>query len=717
MNPGEERSERWQPLVVEFETSPSSGLFRVDERLRVEELTLESDDKASSARVAVRLDDQFDAAAARNRYLPDCRLLIRTNEPDAADRTMLFEGHPPLTEAEWDGRPGRVKDRCTFTAEHVYGRLSRDQRCWIYARRMRNGKIEDGLAADESAWQHASVLITALPCIFNLDGVGNCAPDPIVVEGPDGSARSIHIFSQDGDPNARRWTFLNALRYLYWFYQIPEGPVGEGNIFTATDAYVDYDPDGETTRVPDSELLRRLVDAPDSLTLEATNLVEALALMAAGCGIHVTAETINNEGRAASRMRIWAEVDGTIRTLPLAWGGRYPDGSARFEASAMSAAEVYSANVIERATIGWDHRQVVNAPVVLGGVKHYEMTLPLVPGWEPETNLDNVAEEDRQAAKDLALTPDTVEQLGEDAELFAWFRHYHKWGSEFEQYKNVSRLWVLNEDGRFDGATYNRNAPFDDYQVFDFSTVATPAVTTAGAWTRRVRKLMNTITVTEDGEEFGVYVEVSFDSGSTWSQPQGSVRVRFDPTGIYFNALNPTEITPPGIPPEEQNMWYAIIDQTFRVRVTALIESDDRLVVRHTPDDSETPTLWTTSRVVYKPSHYSFESREGTTDVLADVNPGATDIGIDGTEAAGLLGDRIASNEQDGRVVVAPTVPWLETTIQVGDRLTGLRGRGLSFESRVSRRSGGPCVRGKRYRLYDDRLETELLLEFTELPT
>ena len=720
MNPSEERSGLWQPLVVELEASPSSGVFRVDERAQVEEVALRSDDAVSSARVAVRLDDRFDAMAARNRYLPDCRVLIRTNESDAADRTMLFEGYPPLMEADWDGRPGRSRNHCTFTAEHVYGRLARDRRCWIYGRRMRNGAIEDGLASEPSAWQDASVLITALPCIFNLDGEGNCASEPLTVEGPDGAARTIYIFTWDGDPDARRWTYLNALRYLLWFYSVRggvEGPVVEGNIFSATDAWVHYDADGTTAAAPDSELVHRLLDAPDDFTVEATNLAEALALVAAEDGIHVTAETVNDNGRAVSQLRIWSDGDSDVKDLPLGPGGRYPDGTPRFEAPAVSAGEVYAANRIERARIGWDHRGVVNAPVLIGGVRHYEMTVPLVPGWPPEADLDNVAPNDRAAAKALAWTPDQITAWGEGVEEFTWYKRYHKKGVDFEEYQDVSRLWVLNEDGRFDGAAYNRNAPFNDYQPFDFSTVATPAVTTAGAWARRARKLTDTITHTEDGAEFGVYVEVSFDSGNEWSTPVGAVRVRFDPTGIYFDVTNPTQITLPGVTPEEQNMWYAIIDQTFRVRVTALIEGDDRLLVEHRPDESETPTLRMTSRVVYRTSEYHFESRSGTTDVLAEVNPNATDIGVDDTTAAQLRACRIALNERDGRVVVVPTVPWLETSIQIGDRLSGMGARGLSFGSRVSRRPSGPCVHGKNYRLSAGRLETELVLGFTELPT
>ncbi|MCP4590802.1 MAG: hypothetical protein GY842_08655 [bacterium] len=716
MNPGEERVERPGLLVAEFEAAPSSGVFRVDERLRVEEVIVGCDDRVSEARVAVRLDDQFDAVSARARYLPDCRVLIRTNEPDPTTRSMLFEGYPPLLEAEWDGRPGRSQNRCTFAAEHVYGRMARERRCWIYGRRMRSGEIEDGLASSPEEWQSASVLVSALPCVFNLDGVANCAPTPLTVTGPGGAPRELHIFTSDNDPQAQPWTYLNALRYLCWFHQLSEGLVYEGNVFTETDAAVHLPPDCPAEVLPDGALLRRLLAAPDDLSVEATNLVEALALLAAECGVHLTAETVNVLGKHQSRLRVWADEDGPLRELPLAPGGRHADGTVRFDASAMSAAEVYRANTIERARIGWDHRRVVNAPVVIGAVKQHEMTVPLVPGWEPESQLDNVPPNEREAAKALAWTPDEVAGAGEGVEDYPWYQRYHKKGVDFAQYQNVARLWVLNEDGRFGGAIYNRNAPFDDYQPFDFSTVANAATTGQGTWTRRPRRLRDTITLAEDGSGFGVFVQVSFDSGSSWHEPSGA-RVRFDPTGIYFDVTNPTSITPSDTYPEEQNLWYAIIEQTFRVRVTALIDSDQRLVARHTPDESKTPTLWTTSRVVFAPTRYSYESRTGTVDVLSEVNPDSSTIEVDESAEAQSYVRNIASNEQDGQVSLEVTVPWLETVMSIGDRVSGITGRGLNVRSRVDRAAAAPAIRGLHYRLSGGRWDTELIVGTTEIPT
>jgi len=62
-----ERSWAVAPIVVEVETSVGSGAFAVDDRLRVEWISLGSDHVISTARVSVRLDDSFDVFDARQR--------------------------------------------------------------------------------------------------------------------------------------------------------------------------------------------------------------------------------------------------------------------------------------------------------------------------------------------------------------------------------------------------------------------------------------------------------------------------------------------------------------------------------------------------------------------------------------------------------------------------------------------------------------------------
>ena len=711
------RAGQTETLVAALETSPGSGVFEVAQRLRVEEVTLLSDERISTARLSVRLDNDFDTAAARARYQADLRLVIRTDEADPADRVYLFEGHAPVQEVRWRGGPGGADESFGFTALHVYERLARDRRSWIYGRQMRSGAIEDGLVNDPDQWSDQSVLVEALPCAFNLDGASNCSSTPLQVTSSDGQPRSIHIFTHDNDPSGRPWTYLNALRYLVWFYAPREGPIWINDALDATEAYAALGPDaaaGATT-----ELTARLLAPCDTLMCEAANLVESLALLCEAAGVHVTADTVTFGEGVRSRLRVWAAGDGTRRQLHLARGGVHADGVPRYDTSRLTAADIFRANEVAAADIRWDYRRIVNAPIVIGGVKAYETTVPLVPGWTPTGDLDNVAPQDRTAAKELALTPEQVAKLADLAEQSEWYRKYHRAGSEFAQHRYVGRLWVLNEDGRFDAATYNRNAPFDDYRPFDFSTVTDAAVTRRGVWSRRSRRLLPTITCSPLGGRYGVFVEVSFDGGVNWYTPTGAVTVLRDPTGIVLEVTNPTQITPPGIDSVQQNLWYALIDQTFRVRATAVIESDERLIAGPAVNESSSPTLQTTSRVVARPAAYRFVSRRGTTNVLAGVNPDGDDIEADDTEAIVRFARATADREQDRRVVASPVVPWLDTTFAVGDEIERIRGRGVSFLTREDGVSLGPVIAGKRYRTGGGRWETELLLEHSDagLPT
>ncbi len=699
------RSELAERLLVGLETAFGSGDFRVDERLRVEEVWQRSDRAISSARISVRLEDDFDSEEARRRFHPDRRLVVMTDEADFSRRSVLFEGYPPRQSSRWDGRIGEESEEYVFEAEHVFERLSRARESSIYGRQVRNGAIEDGLLADPAKFEGSSTLITALPCVFNPDGVANRAEVPLTVKSPAGQARTVHIFAAEGTPFAAKWTFATALRYLVWFYLLKEGPVHEGNVFAVTDALAAGQA-GTADAV--STALRR---EPVSLVCEATNLVEALGLISAAAGLHITAETSNTAGRPVTELRVWSADDGKLKRLLLARGGRYPDGQPRYSTDGRSASEILSANNTYRGEVAWDHRGIVNNPIVLGDVKRYEMTVSLWPGWIPRDDLDNVASPDRSAAKALALSPAVVEALGPAAEQYAWFRRYHRQGSEFKLDADVSRLWVLNEDGFYDGALYSRNAPFDDYRAFDFSTVADSSVTTQGAWMRRTRRLLPAISTSSDGRRLGVWVEISFDSGVTWQQQSSGVRVLEDRVGVYLDFENPTEIVPNGVNPSVQNLWFALVDQTLRVRVTGVIESDERLMGTFPPDRLASPTLQLNTMIVRRPKSFQFASRAHTTNVLVSSTPALAER--DDIEAIASMAESLARANQDRAVRVAPTIPWIETGYAMGDRITEIRGRQLRFATTLGAEARWPAVLERRFVLRDGRYETMLTLGVT----
>ncbi|MHC4445642.1 MAG: hypothetical protein ACYTBZ_01520 [Planctomycetota bacterium] len=702
------RSETVERLLVGVETAYGSGDFQVDDRLRVEEICQCSDRAISSATISVGIDDDFDSEEVRRRYQPDRRILVMTDESDVQDREFLFEGYVPVQWSRWDGRIDKEEERYVFAGEHVFERLARDREALIYGRRVRNGAIEDGLSADADKFADKSVLMTALPCVFNPDGMPNRAQTPLTVECGNDESKSVHLFTWDGASTAQKWNYATILRYLVWFYLLKEGPVYEGNVFTATDGLVSDATEGS------GSLNEALVREPVSFNCEATNLVEALSLLSSSAGIHVTAETINRGGRAITELRIWAAETGPLRRLYLVRGGRHADGELRYDTTDRSASDILSDNNTYRGHVTWDHCSIVNCPIILGDVKKYEMTVSLWPGWVPRDNLDNVESGDRASAKALALTPDQVEALGDDADDEDWFQRYHRRGNNFKSDGDVSRLWVLNEDGYYYGSLYNRNVPFDQYGPFDFSTVSDSAVTSAGLWMRRARHFLPVISTSSDGRPLGVWVEISFDSGTTWQQQSSGVRILEDRAGIYFDCENPAEITPVGVSSEEQNMWYALIDQTFRVRVTAVIESDDRLTATFPSDQLASPTLQVNAMMARRTRMFKYVSRTHTTNVL---NPSGSVSGErDDTPAIESLAEKLAHINQDRQVYIAPSIPWLETGYALGDRIAEIRGRHLRFSTTIGAERHWPAVIARRFVWREWRYETELTLGITEVP-
>lgn len=699
------RSERAERLLGAVETVAGSGEFVTDSRLRVEEVQQRSDGSVSTARISVLLTDGSDSEEVRRVYHPDRRLIVTTEHPNPRQREILFEGYPPVQTSRWDGRVDHEAECYVFEAESVWERFSRAREAWVYGRRMRSGAIEDGLIHDPGRYAAACGHFTALPCIFNPDGAGNRATEPLVVSRPGAASRQIPIFAVEGHA-AAPWTYAAVLRYLVWFGLIREGPVFEGNVFDCTDALMAGSA-GEGDAL--SEALRR---EPVSLDCEAMSLVDALARAAAVAGIHVTAETVTINGCPRTQLRAWSPRSGSLRKLYLVRGGRHADGRARYDASTRSVREVLRDNNTYRGEVGWDHRAIVNHAIVMGDIRRYEVTVPLRPGWLPTANLDNVAVENRDAAKYMALTPGTILAMGPAVVNDEWFRKYHRDGDLYLQHADVGRLWVLNEDGGL-GAAYDRNPPFDHYGPFDFAALLPSGEMGPGGWTRRRRVLGRTLTVGTDGQSLGVHVEISFDSGATWSPAGGPILVARDRAAIHFDAENPTQITPRGIAPEDQNLWYAIIDQTLRVRVTAVIEGDQRLISTFGPTGLGSPTQQVNVAIISRPRSFKYASR-----VASGLATGLPAGGNERDDSAAVaeLARWLARTRQDRQVRVAPTIPWIETAYGIGERITEIAGRCLRLATTVATQAEYPCITERRFSLQDGRYETTLTLVAADLP-
>jgi hypothetical protein len=225
---------------------------------------------------------------------------------------------------------------------------------------------------------------------------------------------------------------------------------------------------------------------------------------------------------------------------------------------------------------------------------------------------------------------------------------------------------------------------------------------------------LSAISTSPDGRSLGVWVEVSFNSGMTWQQQSGGVRVLDDRVGVYFDCENPTEIVPAGADPAIMNLWYAIVTQTFRVRATGVIESDERLMATFSAERLASPTLQLNSVAIRRPESFQYASRSHTTNVLNTV--GTQPKERDDSQAITALAERFARTNQDRQVHVAPVIPWIETGYLLGDQITEIRGRQVRFATVRGPGTRYPAVLERRIVLKDGRYETLLTLGITDVP-
>lgn len=687
----------WAERVdVAVERSIGSGLFEIDDRLKAETVESLSLGRLAKAQINVRTDHVFTAADAKARYHSDRRIIVRTNT------AVLFDGYPVMSRLTWEGRAGEISRRLNvgeiqLVLEHVIGRLGRDEAAQIIGRYVRDALINDSLASASGAWIPASALVTGLPCVFNLDGRPNCDPTPIEVDDGTGGIRKIHVFTDDaGTDGALPWTYARVLRYLLYFYVGRDCPIDAQHLMQQTDAWALESPEGREAFQDSDHLGYLLLGKPDTLVAEAASLFEALMLASAASGVHFATESEPAGNGVRTVWRIWTAQSGAVRDLRLA-AGRNANGQPSFPTAATPVAEILDANNLSASRISWDARSIASTAIVVGDVRKYEIQSELWPGWLPESGLDNVDAPDRHSAKSAALSETQIVSIGDAVKDDPWFRKYHRSGEEFPKHWKVGRLWVLNEAGTYAKADYARNSPFDVYAPFDFSTVSTEP------WMRRRRRLLPLDQ--PPGGEQRVIVEISFDAGATWTTIESGYSTLPDEAAIWFDLLNPLSAAPRNN--EGTNLWYALVEQKCRVRVRAMIESDQRLVVR--VSSLGAPSLLSNATVAYEPERFRFARYLGGNHE-SWVGPVEESRDRDDSKVMQTFAKTQVAANGARSVAGSAVIPWLDTQYRIGDRLIGVRGRGVSFETERSPSRQHACVVGKRYHFGPGRFETELLL-------
>jgi hypothetical protein len=784
------------PLRVAVELTPGAGNFLTDPRLTVERLLLGSNHIASQAMLQCYggpIDSEppgkepaLDAATVLlggprwgfGPFIgPDQEILIYRD--GSAGSEVLFSGYctsPRYDErgaTSFEARGGKMESQRSFTlcVRGMLERLSTEPVCQVAYRAVRSPTSQDAIAAELEEDPEFDLTaaygtpddafnVPALQCVFNSGGKPNRGKTPIAMTvGED--EYNVYLFTSDGDPDAEPWTYAQALRHLAFCFLFDlksgdtlddlSGVVKDGNVFAITDPFIDKtsaQEAGMNPPVADDKALEFLLRAePKDLNLHSMNFPEALIVLTDAAKIRFYVITVDQgwpntiTGLPVNRLFIGApgtgeEVILSKEAIPLPAG--------------RSAWEILQANKCKDLTLQAVYDDVITWPLFLGDIRRYEVTVNLVPGWEPDANVDDVA--DTQAALDFAEAHwgcSDNEELSEDP----WFLKYHKGGRYFHNYANVGRRWVLNETGRYRGDKYGREAGLyktdestDAYAPWtpDKADITDTAIDlTAGhegevkevdveddGWAYLPRPLRPCYTADSDGRSLGIVVEVCFDppetaeESLTWHPiPEARIMNLDNEAGIYVDSDDLTKLVLTGDDPADSDdiyFWKALVMGQCRVRVTAVIEGDGRL----TPDTNNNyyqhalaPAVqFHRSRVFDVSQKYHSNRRDGGNSQYKGSEMNVTtdegdDLAILQRMAVGLL-DILGARQN----VAAVVIPWLTTDVQPCNTVSGIAGMGIALYShgagRAQRRTDVVAVEYlgayTRVILEDARLLTQL---------
>ncbi|MCG3180553.1 MAG: hypothetical protein BIFFINMI_02915 [Phycisphaerae bacterium] len=301
------------------------------------------------------------------------------------------------------------------------------------------------------------------------------------------------------------------------------------------------------------------------------------------------------------------------------WFGRGGDRIVVMRHQRAGASMNPTATNIAGGRLGFDHDDARHVWIGLGERERVESTFSLVAGWDPGLESGDHRTFTRQSAGFAAV-------------------------------RDVYRRWVLNESGDWSVEPFSRGPAANLADLFGGATLLRP------------RRLLPCLSSDDDGRSRGVVVEVSYDSGASWRRHPGRVEVLDNEAGV--------RIADDPLPPD---YWQAAVAGTLAVRVTATLESDRRLRVERT-DPVRPSGRRTVEHVVDLPGRFA----RGRVDAGSQFAGGPADEADDRGAAAAMLDELIArhpSAATGGRL----ELPWLSATWQVGDRVRGIGGAGLSF--------------------------------------
>ena len=497
---------------------------------------------------------------------------------------------------------------------------------------------------------------TGLPCEFNAGGLPNMSP---LRDLPESDPRvDMARFTYDGDPAALDWTFPYAAEYLLYWHK----PADD---WLALPTITDYD--GWPPLPP--------------VGVEGMDLWSALARLADAAGVDICERTANDgKGMPASSLIYMPRGAGTRRSVT--HQAVAPDGS--FEKIDLAKTNLFSCRLAE------SNSSAVACPILAGGAEIVEITVALGKAWDPEK---------------LTIPTGGILLPGGDAEASALYAaRYCVSGDDFAAWRECGRLWDANTDGRYSGEPWNLSVP-DVALLADMPTLTLPAMPLAAGG------CLTQVAASGGSARGTVYVELSWDSGTTWRHFTGYA-VQRGRLAVWLSADNLAGILRPGADPADaatENLFYWLVNSGSYVkfRITCSVALPMR--VRALPPRRDTAGTAFDSRLLYDAGafgqhrHRASSSRFYGGDLEADE--------ADGGAALMAAAKKLQAIVEGGMVEGQLSIEWPDEPIGLTDRIDRIDGIGYELKLNAGLQSSLPRVVGKIMLLTHDTYSMAVRLE------
>jgi hypothetical protein len=302
------------------------------------------------------------------------------------------------------------------------------------------------------------------------------------------------------------------------------------------------------------------------------------------------------------------------------------------------------------------------APIVAGGAKLYEITIPLLPAWDPAR---------------LAMPADgwfdPFASAGSPNVNNAWWNQYCKSGGLFSEYASVGRLWDANTDGLYAAPPYGQAV-----QTIG-GAGCTVNVGDATAWPPMPHKALPTIScqglIGTEGAKMRPFVECCLGGG--WFRVPGA-RILAGRLGCYIEdenlggIHNPNSINAYG----GMDLFNALIAGPVPMRLTCCVESPTRNIIL----GSRRPTAGS----FFMPCEFVDRGALGQirTQTASSSLHGLDGMGVDSIDDTAKLTDvmSIVQDVQEGLAIEANLpIEWPDANLHLTNCVTQISGINYSL--------------------------------------